>query len=137
MDRINVAYPHQQVEPLTAREWFRHLRDYRADEVDRALVHCLGTVQFISCYALAEAVHTERATRTATQSTVTPLPAHGVPMPPETRAALEVLKRSTLLPDNPDYLPPEKARQRVDELAGYLQARQNEESSAPMRERPA
>lgn len=137
MDELNVSFRHQQIELLTARSWFRTLERYPAEQVARAAVRCLGAAEFISCYALVKAIEDERREATATRSTVTPLPARGVGMPPETREAIAVLKRSTLLPDHPDHLPPAQARERIEELAGYLDARLAEGSTAPLRERPA
>lgn len=132
-----MGFRHQVIELLTSRSWFRQLEKYPGEQVRRAAERCVGMVEFISCYAIVQAIETERREYQATHSTVTPLPAKGVPMPPETREAIAVLRRSTLLPDHPDHLPPAQARARVEELAGYLDARLAEQSTAPRRERPA
>ena len=137
VDRLNVGFPRQQIDELTAEVWFDTLRVFSREEMGRALARCLGTVEFISCHALAEAVRDERRERSATRSTVLPLPARGVGMPPEAKEAISVLKRSLLLPDDPNHLSGEQARARCDQLAGYLDARLAEGSMAPRRERPA
>jgi hypothetical protein len=136
VEELNMAYPHQQIDQFTAEVWYRALKDYTLAELSRALERCLREREFISTYALAEAVKDERRERLATRSTVLPLPAKGVGMPPETKEAIEVLKRSLLLPDDPNYLPGPKARQRVDQLGDYLAARLAEGTTAPRRERP-
>lgn len=134
MDRLNVGFPRQQIDELTAEVWFDALKGYSREEVGRALARCLGTVEFISCYALVEAIKDERRERSATRSTVLPLPRRGVGMPPETKEAIAVLKRSLLLPDDPNYLTGEQARKRCDQLSDYLDARLAERSTAPRRE---
>jgi hypothetical protein len=137
VDRLNMGFPRQQIDHLTAEVWYATLKAYTREEIGRALARCLGTVEFISCYALVEAVKDERRERSATRSTVLPLPARGVGMPPETKEAIATLKRSMLLPSDPNYLPGDVARKRIDQLAGYLEARLAEQSTAPRREYPA
>jgi hypothetical protein len=132
-----VGFPHQHVDDRTAEVWFDTLKGYTREQVGRALARCLGTVEFISCYALVQAVKDEQRELSAVRSTALPLPPRGVGMPPETKEAIAVLKRSTLLPDDPNYLPRDKARERADELARYLDARLAEGTQAPRRERPA
>lgn len=131
------AYPGQAFDDPTMKLWFRALEGYTREEIARALLRCLREREWLSSYALAEAVKEDRRERSVGRSTVTELPPRGVPMPPETREAIAALRRSTLLPDHPDYLPSDQARARADELAGYLDARQAEQTMAPRRERPA
>lgn len=131
---LNISFRHQEIESLTARSWFRTLEQYPAAQVARAAGRCVGTVEFISCHAIVQAITEERREYQATRSTATALPARGVGMPPETKEAIEVLKRSLLLPGDPDHLPKGEARRRVDELAGYLEARLAEGSTAPRRQ---
>jgi len=133
---LNVSFRHQQIEPLTARSWFRTLEQYPAAQVARAAGRCVGTVEFISCYAIAEAIKEERREYQATRSTAIPLPARGVGTPPETKEAIGVLQRSLLLPGDPEYLTGEQARKRIDQLADYLDDRLAEGSTAPRKERP-
>jgi hypothetical protein len=44
----------------------------------------------------------------------------GVRMPPETHEAIELLRRSMLMPGNPDRLEPGTARQRIEALGDQL-----------------
>jgi hypothetical protein len=133
---LNISYRHQEIEPLTARAWFRTLEPYPAPQVARAAARCVGTAEFISCYAIVQAIKDEQREYQANRSTVLPLPARGVPMPPETKEAIAVLKRSKLLPGHPNYLTGPEARQRIDQLAGYLDARLAERTTAPRRDHP-
>lgn len=136
VDRLNVGFPRQQIDHLTAELWYETLRIYSREELGRSLARCLGTVEFISCYALVEAIKEERRERSATRSTVLPLPARGVGMPPETREAIGVLQRSMLDPKDPEHLPGDVARKRIDQLADYLDQRLAEASIAPRKEQP-
>lgn len=137
VDRLNVRFPHQQIDEFTAQGWYDdQLHKYSAEQVTRALARCVGGVEFISAYALIEAIKEEQRERLVGRSTVLPLPARGVGMPPETKEAIGVLRRSMLLPTDPEHLSGEQARKRVDQLADYLDDRLAEGSTAPRRERP-
>jgi hypothetical protein len=134
VDRLNVGFPHQQIDEYTTEAWFDTLRAYSREEVGRALARCLGTVEWISCYALVEAIKDEKRERSAVRSTVLPLPGRKTPPPPEWTAIRDVLERSMLLPGHPDHIPGPEARKRIDQLAGYHDARLAEGSTAPRKE---
>lgn len=137
VDRLNMGFPRQQIDELTAEVWYGTLRGFSREEIGRALARCLGTVEFISCYALVEAVKDERRERSAVRSTVLPLPDQRTPPGPEWTEIRKVLERSKLLPGHPDHIPGPVARQRIEELHRYRVARLAEQSTAPRRERPA
>src|SRR5215213_1323907 len=116
---LNVSFRHQEIEPLTARSWFRTLEHYPAVQVARAAARCVGTVEFISCYAIVQAIKDEQREYQATRSTVLPMPPRRCPPPPEWTEIRKTMERSKLLPGHPDHLPGPVARKRIEELAGY------------------
>jgi hypothetical protein len=134
VDRLNVGFPRQQIDHLTAEVWYAALRDYTRAELGRALARCLADVEFISCHALVEAVKEERRERSATRSTALPLPPRSANIPPEWKAIRETLERGMLLPGHPDHLPREQVRERIEELHRYLEARLAEGTMAPRRD---
>jgi hypothetical protein len=136
VDRLNVGFPRQQIDELTALVWFDTLQPYSREQVARALARCVGGVEFISCYALVEAIKEEQRERSATRSTVLPMPDQRTPPGPEWGEIRKVLERSKLLPGHPDHIPGPVARQRIEELHRYRVARLAEGSMAPRRERP-
>jgi hypothetical protein len=136
VEELNMAYPHQQIDQFTAEVWFRALKDYTLAELSRALERCLREREFISTYALAEAVKDDRRERSAVRSTVLPLPATKAPPPLEWIEIRKTLERSKLLPGHPDHLPGPEARKRIDQLARDRDARMAEGTTAPRRERP-
>jgi hypothetical protein len=136
VEELNMAYPHQQIDQFTAEVWFRALKDYTLAELSRALERCLREREFISTYALAEAVKDERRERSATRSTVLPMPATKATAPPEMDEIIAEIKRATAMPGDPGYGLKLEARRRVEELIGYHLARLAEGTTAPRRERP-
>lgn len=134
VDRLHEAYPHQQINDATAKIWFAALEDFAREEIARALVRCLQEREFISCYALVEAVKDERRERSAVRSTVLPMPDQRTPPGPEWTEIRKVLERSKLLPGHPDHIPGPEARKRIEELHRYRVARLAEQSTAPRRE---
>lgn len=129
------AYPSQDFNDRTMKLWFRALQGFTLDEIARALIRCLGEREWLSSYALAEAIRDERRERSATRSTVLPLPAERKPPPPEVDEIIAELKKAMALPDDPGYGLKPEIRKRVEELAGYHKDRLAEESTAPMRSR--
>jgi hypothetical protein len=139
--RINANYPGQQVEPLTAADWFGPLSSFPATEVwdgiDRhrqditpgrdgqpighwapSLAGILAAID-ANWRERAKARHALETQQAKTRRNSV----GGTPMPPETKAAIDLLRRSTLLPGNPDRLDPKTARARIDALAGQLSER--------------
>ena len=133
VQRLNMGFPHQQIDHFTAEVWWDTLKDYSREEVGRALARCLGSVEFISCYALVEAIKDERRERSAVRSTALPMPARKAPPPPEWTEIRSVLERSKLLPGHPDHIPGPDARKRIEELISYHETRLAERSTAPLR----
>jgi hypothetical protein len=137
VDRLNMGFPRQQIDELTAQVWYDTLCVYRGEQVGRALARCVGSTEFISCHALVEAIKDEQRERSAVRSTVLPLPARKAAPHPEMREIIELLKKATAMPGDPGYGLRPDARSRVDELIGYLDARLAEPTTAPRRDRPA
>ena len=100
--RLNATYPDRQIETATAREWYDELAHLETGDVWLA-IRRLRTEQkwrpelaeiLIACklrrVEMAEQARSQRQRLTAGR--------RGVPMPPETKQALEILKE-TLHPD--------------------------------------
>jgi hypothetical protein len=135
---LNASWPTQQVEGLTADQWYRDLGSYPGGEVMAALeAHRTNTTPGrdglpLGHWAPASAdllayIREQRRREAVTASTSGAMPASGVPMPPETKEAIEVLKRTKLPPSHNDHLPGANGSFRIEQLAGYLEARLAEE----------
>jgi hypothetical protein len=129
--RLNANFPGQQVEPLTAIEWFGPLSGFPAPEVWAALDVLRRTSEYLpSLKAILAAVDgnwraasAERRELENRQVRAARNAAGGVPMPPETKEALQVLKASMSPPGTPDHIPGPLARERIEALAEQLTAR--------------
>jgi hypothetical protein len=139
--RLNANYPGQQVEPLTAAEWFGPLEPFPPGEVWDALDRCRRDLRpgqdgrpvgrwaptLADVLAAVDANWRERSAERrellAKAARAERNGRGGVPMPPETREALRLLERSKLLPEHPDHLDPATARERIEALAGQLEER--------------
>lgn len=139
--RLNANYPGQQIEPLTAAEWFgplqgfpagevwdaidRHRRDLTPDRDGRPTGHWAPSLAGI--LACIDANWRERSAARreleAQRNRAARNSRGGALMPDETRQAIELLRRSTLIPGNPDRLDPATARTRIDALADRLSER--------------
>lgn len=145
VDRINVNYPGQQVEPLTAADWFSPLSGFPAGEVwdaiDRhrrdltpgrdglplghwapslaGILACLDANWREAARARreveAQAVKAERNSR------------GGRPAPPETKEAMRLLVDAKRLPGAPGHLPLAVAKTRIHRLWEQLNERQERE----------
>ncbi len=120
--RLNASWPDQQIEPPTAREWFDELRHLDAGDVWLAIRELRTEHHFrpslaeilagVKAYRgrLAEQAHSQELRHLASR--------RGMPMPPETRQALEILKDSIS-----GKVDKTQARQMIDALAAQLEQR--------------
>lgn len=107
---------------------------FTREQVGRALARCFGTVEWISAYAIVQAIETENRERLISRSTALPLPARSWEVPPEVKAIRSLMERAMLDPDHPDHLAG-PLQPRIDEIHQYREMRLAEESTAPRRER--
>ena len=129
--RLNANYPGQQVEPPTAVEWFGPLSGFPAAEVWDAIDALRRSSDYLpSLKAILAAVDANWRERSAARRELEARAARaerngrgGVRMPDETKQAIELLRRSTLMPGNPDRLEPGTARERIEALAEQLAER--------------
>jgi len=139
--RLNANYPGQQVEPLTAAEWFGPLEVFPPGEVWDAIDRHRRDLSpgrdgqpagqwAPSLAGILAAIDVNWRERSAERRQLLVRAARadrngrgGVPMPPETREALRLLERSKLLPEHPDHLVPATARERIEDLADQLETR--------------
>jgi len=158
--RLNLNWPGQQIAKPTADEWYGPdlnggkatgpLADFPASEVWDAIDRCRCDVRpgpdgrprgawlpnLADILAAIDANWRERiAARReleAKQARARRNSVGGVPAPPETREAIDLLRRSTLLPGNPDRLDPKTARARIDALADQLAERLEREQTGTL-----
>jgi hypothetical protein len=151
--RLNVNWPGQQITKLTADEWFGPknqsphsegtgpLASFPAAEVWEAVDRCRQDLtpghdgrprgawlpNLADILAAIDANWRDRAAQRreleARQARAARNAVGGVPMPPETKEALQVLKASKSPPGTPDHIPGPLARQRIEALAEQLTAR--------------
>jgi len=150
--RLNLNWPGQQIAKPTADEWFGldpanpgrgtgPLADFPAVEVWDAIDRCRRDVRpgpdgrprgawlpnLADILAAIDANWRERSKARhaleTQQAKTRRNSVGGTPIPPETKAAIDLLRRSTLLPGNPDRLEPKTARARIDALADQLAER--------------
>lgn len=122
MDRLNASWPDQQIEPVTAGEWFDELDRLDAGDVWLAIrelrTECKWRPSLAEILAgvklyrakLAEQVHHQHLQLTGRQQ--------GVPMPPETKQAMEIVRDAAA-----GKLDRRQARQMCDTLATRLSER--------------
>jgi hypothetical protein len=150
VQRLNANYPGQQIDPLTSAEWFGPLAGFPASEVWDAIDRHRRTLDpgrdgqplghwapsLAGILACIDANWRERAKARhaleTQQAKTRRNSVGGTPMPPETKAAIDLLRRSTLLPGNPDRLDPKTARARIDVLAGQLSERLEREQTGTL-----
>lgn len=137
MVRLNANYPGQQVEPLTAAEWFgplqgfpaaevwdaidRHRRDLTPDRDGRPAGHWAPSLAGI--LACVDANWRERSAARRELEARQRRERNGkggVPAPPEFTEARKLLERTKLMPDHPDRLEVATARARIEALADQL-----------------
>lgn len=129
MAKLNASYPDQKIEPATAREWYDELGDLEAGDVWLAIRAHRRHETFrpgIAAILGGVAIHREdmALALAAQQRAADQLEARrrrGVPMPPETREALDVIAEATKL-DTPADQRMAKAEM-VAALADQLEAR--------------
>jgi len=144
--RLNANYPGQQVEPPTSAEWYGPLSSFPASEVwdgiDRHRRDLTPTgpdsrpagtwaPTLAGILACVDANWRERsAARRELEARAARAERNGrggVRMPDETKQAIELLRRSTLMPGNPDRLEPATARARIEALGDQLAERVDRE----------
>ena len=141
MARLNANYPGQQVDALTATEWYGPLEGFPAAEVWAAIDRhrrdltpgrdgvptghwAPSLAGILACldanWREASAARRELEARAARDERNG---RGGVRMPPETKEALEVLEASKTPPGHPGHIPGPVARQRIEALADQLAER--------------
>lgn len=122
MAKLNASWPDQQIEPPTAAEWYDELSHLQAGAIWLAIRKLRAEQRWrpqlaeilVTCKAhrvdMAEQARSQRRSQT--------LGRRGVPMPPETRQAMEILKETL----HPDTTREQKAEARVmiESLADQL-----------------
>ena len=138
--KLNANYPGQQVEPPTAAEWFGPLQGFPASEVWDAVDRVRRESRFLPSLAeLLAALDANWRERSAARRELEAQKVRaarnsrgGALMPDETKQAIELLRRSTLMPGNPDRLDPAVARERIEALADQLTERQDREKAGQL-----
>lgn len=122
VSKLNASYPGQEIPPETAAEWHTELAHLDAGDVWLAIRELRTETRWRPSLAeilagvkvyrakLAEEAHHQELRHLAGR--------RGMPMPPETRQALEILKDS--ISGKVDRI---EARQMIDALATQLEAR--------------
>lgn len=140
MAKLNANFPGQQVEAPTAAEWFGPLQGFPASEVwdaiDRVRRESRYLPSLAELLAAVDANWRERSAarreQEAKQARATRNARGGALMPPETKQAIDLLRRSTLMPGNPDRLEPTTARERIEVLAEQLAERVDAEKAGQL-----
>lgn len=138
--KLNANFPGQQVEPPTAAEWFGPLQDFPASEIWGAVDRVRRESKFLPALSeLLAAVDLNWRERSAARRELEVREARaarnsrgGALMPDETKQAIELLRRSTLMPGNPDRLDPASARNRIEALADQLAERVDREQAGEL-----
>lgn len=105
--KLNASFPGQQVEPMTAAEWFTELAGYPAERVWRAVRRCRRESRFRPMLnELLDAMVLNAREETAKPSDKPAIGARdpdspGVPPPAAYKAARERALKATRLPDGP------------------------------------
>lgn len=142
MAKLNANYPGQQIDALTAAEWFgplsgfpvaevwqaidRHRRDLTPGRDGLPTGHWVPSLAgILACidanWREASAARRELEAREARAAARNGK--GGATAPPETTEARRILEASKTLPDHPDHVPGPIARQRVDALGDQLAER--------------
>jgi hypothetical protein len=123
--KLNASFPGQAIGAETAAEWFCELADFEAPEVWLAVRRCRREREWMpTLHAIHEAIdanHRDELDRRALQARAVAADARrrgGVPMPPETRQAMELLQGA--LEGRIDGV---SAQRMIGQLADQLQAR--------------
>ena len=128
MTKLNASFPGQAIGPETAVEWWQELADFETPEVWLAVRRCRREREWMpTLHAIHEAIdanhreETERRQATARALAADERRQRGVPMPPETRQAMEILQGSL-----EGRIDGPSARRMIDQLADQLKARVGE-----------
>lgn len=123
--KLNASFPGQAIGPETAVEWWAELDGFEAPEVWLAVRRCRREREWMpTLHAIHEAVDAnhrdelDRRLQAARMLAAAGRRRRGVPMPPETRQAIDLL--SGALEGRIDGA---SARQMIEQLADQLQAR--------------